>query len=171
MTYYLALSWTLKNICHHSSPTQILWNCTLLGERTSLPVLWSTSAYSSSWSGPAHMSLPQFTRTSRLLLWSDFSLYCCGGYSILGKVLPQNPSASSLNRHSGLINLYLSLLPWSCLFGHILACLLNLLLFHKWYDMCRQNHAFYHIIITYILSSFAVGGLTGVIFSKNYMFK
>lgn len=31
---------------------------------------------------PCHRS----ARTSRFPLWSDFSLYCCGGYSILGEV-------------------------------------------------------------------------------------
>lgn len=85
MTHYLALSWTCKKTCCHSSPTQILWNCTLIGERTALPVLWSTAAYSSSWSDPAHAVLAtvhqDLQRTTLVRL-----LYCCGGYSILGMV-------------------------------------------------------------------------------------
>lgn len=123
------------------------------------------------------LSLPQSTRTSRFLLfptWSDFSLYCCGGrYSILGKVC---------HHRIYLPVPWIGIVVWSictypfcpqvCLFGHALACSLNPLLFHKIsHDLCRQNHAFYHIIIGYILSSFWVGGLSGVIFSKNYMFK
>lgn len=43
LAHHLALSWTLKRTCHQPSPAQILWNCTLVGEGTALPVLWSAS--------------------------------------------------------------------------------------------------------------------------------